>query len=258
MLPNQLANNTIADANQVMENFNYLEALFSAFIPTGLMLPFPARTLPSSTYFLECDGTAISRSTYDDLFNVLVPNLGAFTVTIASPGVFTLTGHGLLTGDQVYLTTTGALPTGLSQNTIYWVTKIDANTFKLATSLANAKASTNINTSGTQSGVHSLFYCPFGLGDGSTTFNLPNGKGKTMFGRDTADVNFDLLNVPNTYVGAKQQTVSGTTGTASGDSNFFNLGDENFAGNGSGHAHSFSKTIDILPPHFIGRWIIKT
>jgi len=76
------------------------------------------------------------------------------TVTIASPGVVTWTGHGLATGNAFIFTTTGALPTGLSANTVYFVTKVDANTFKLSTSLANVAAGTFINTSGTQSGTH--------------------------------------------------------------------------------------------------------
>jgi hypothetical protein len=41
------------------------------------------------------------------------------TVTIASPGVFTVNNHGLNVGDPVIFSTTGALPTGLSVNTIY-------------------------------------------------------------------------------------------------------------------------------------------
>src|SRR3990167_3937244 len=39
-----------------------------------------------------------------------------FTVTVASPGVFTSTAHGLSLNDQVRLYTTGALPTGLSRS----------------------------------------------------------------------------------------------------------------------------------------------
>lgn len=80
--------------------------------------------------------------------------LGTVTITIASPGVVTKTAHGLVTGDTITLTTTGALPTGLSVATTYWVIRVDANTFKLATSLANAQAGTAITTTGTQSGTH--------------------------------------------------------------------------------------------------------
>lgn len=76
-----------------------------------------------------------------------------FTVTVASPAVFTLTGHGLAVGDEVFLTTTGALPTGLAANTPYWVQAVvDADTFKLAATDGGAA----INTTGSQSGTHSL------------------------------------------------------------------------------------------------------
>jgi hypothetical protein len=78
--------------------------------------------------------------------------VATFTVTIASPGVVTLTGHGFLGGERVNLFTTGALPTGLAVNTLYFVKYIDGNTFNLATTLGGA----NINTSGTQSGTHTL------------------------------------------------------------------------------------------------------
>lgn len=76
------------------------------------------------------------------------------TVTIATPAVMTWTAHGLKSGQRIQLTTTGALPTGLSTATTYWVTVIDANTFNLSSSLANAQAATFIATSGSQSGTH--------------------------------------------------------------------------------------------------------
>jgi microcystin-dependent protein len=48
----------------------------------------------------------------------------------------------------------------------------------------------------------------YGSGDGTTTFNLPNMKGKTIVGRDAADTNFDALNTPSVYVGAKTHTLT--------------------------------------------------
>jgi microcystin-dependent protein len=120
--------------------------------------------------WLKCDGSAVSRTTYAALFAAIVPALGATTVTIASPAVFTLASHGLAIGDCVYLTTTGALPTGLSANTIYYVVSTPTtDTFTLSATEGGAA----INTSGAQSGTHTLRFCPYGLGDGSTTFNLP-------------------------------------------------------------------------------------
>lgn len=78
-----------------------------------------------------------------------------FTITIATPGTVTCAGHGLYEGQPVVLTTTGALPTGLAAGTTYYVCRVvDANTFTLSTSLANAIAGTAIATTGTQSGVH--------------------------------------------------------------------------------------------------------
>lgn len=79
------------------------------------------------------------------------------TVTIASPGVVTYTGHGLSVGDQVSFATTGALPTGLTAATTYFVKAVlDANTFTLSAT----SGGTVINTTGTQSGVHTISTVP--------------------------------------------------------------------------------------------------
>ena len=77
-----------------------------------------------------------------------------FTVTIASPGVFTSTAHGLSLNDRVRLFTTGALPTGLSADTRYFVISagLTADAFELSTT----EGGSAINTSGTQSGTHSF------------------------------------------------------------------------------------------------------
>ncbi len=82
--------------------------------------------------------------------------LGTFTVTIAAPGLVTLSAHRLATGDAVVPTTTGALPTGLTAGTTYYVIVNDANSFWLATTLANALAATKITTTGSQSGTHTM------------------------------------------------------------------------------------------------------
>lgn len=81
------------------------------------------------------------------------------TITIASPGVITWTGHPFSSNNggtvPVQFTTTGALPTGLAINTLYWVipSTVTTNTFQVATSVTNAFAGTAINTTGTQSGT---------------------------------------------------------------------------------------------------------
>lgn len=72
------------------------------------------------------------------------------TMTIASPCVVTWNAHGLPNGSTLTLSTTGALPTGLTAGTTYYVVNAATNTFQLAATLGG----TAINTSGSQSGTH--------------------------------------------------------------------------------------------------------
>lgn len=74
------------------------------------------------------------------------------TITIASPGVVTLTAHGFNNNARINFSTTGALPTGLTAGTTYFVRNAAANTFEVSATSGGA----SINTSGTQSGVHSV------------------------------------------------------------------------------------------------------
>lgn len=73
------------------------------------------------------------------------------TITIASPGVVTWTAHGFAADTAVVFTTTGALPTGLTAGTTYYVRNPAANTFEVSATVGGA----SINTSGSQSGTHS-------------------------------------------------------------------------------------------------------
>lgn len=77
------------------------------------------------------------------------------TITIAVPGVITWTGHGITGACAVVFTTSGALPTGITASTTYFVvpSSITTNTFQIATTVANALAGTSITTTGTQSGT---------------------------------------------------------------------------------------------------------
>jgi hypothetical protein len=82
---------------------------------------------------------------------------GTITMTIANPCVVTWTAHGLTTATPILFTTTGALPTGITASTYYYIRVIDANTFNLYDTAAHATAggaTGRITTTGTQSGVH--------------------------------------------------------------------------------------------------------
>lgn len=75
------------------------------------------------------------------------------TMTIATPCVVTWTSNPLRNGDQVIFSTTGALPTGLTAGTTYFVVNAGADgagKFRVAAALNGA----DINTSGSQSGTH--------------------------------------------------------------------------------------------------------
>jgi hypothetical protein len=72
-----------------------------------------------------------------------------FTVTIASPGVLTVA---LRNGTAVSLNTTGALPTGLSVGTVYYVVNSTGTTCNLSATFGGSA----ITTTGTQSGTQTI------------------------------------------------------------------------------------------------------
>ncbi len=77
----------------------------------------------------------------------------AVTIAIASPGVITWpASHGFTPNQPIAFTTTGALPTGLTAGTTYFVsaTGLTASTFSVSATVGGAV----VTTSGTQSGTH--------------------------------------------------------------------------------------------------------
>jgi hypothetical protein len=85
------------------------------------------------------------------------------TVTVASPAVVTDSFNELSDGDAIRFSTTGALPTGITAGTIYYVLNTDIpHKFNIYTT-----SPTNlVNTSGTQSGVHKV------SAQGKTSYNI--------------------------------------------------------------------------------------
>lgn len=72
------------------------------------------------------------------------------TISIAAPGIITLpVDFSIADGTAISLTSTGALPTGLTVGTTYFVVNSTGNTFELSATLGGA----SITTSGTQSGL---------------------------------------------------------------------------------------------------------
>lgn len=124
----------------------------------------PRRTA-DNTWAYQAAGQFVGTATNDDAAagNVgevvkSIATLGSSTVTIsqASPGIVSWAAHGLNIGSPVHFTTSGALPTGLSVGTNYWISSqsFTANSFAVSTSVDNALAGTSVNTSSAGSGTH--------------------------------------------------------------------------------------------------------
>jgi hypothetical protein len=88
------------------------------------------------------------------------------TVTIAAPGVFTDTAHGLAANTPVSFATTGALPTGLVAGTTYYVKSPTTDAYSVSATAGGSA----ITTTGTQSGVQTRSTVPAG------TYHLMKGK----------------------------------------------------------------------------------
>jgi len=103
------------------------------------------------------------------------------TMTIATPGVISWADHGFSAGQRIKFQTTGALPTGLTAGTTYYVlaTGLTAGTFRVSSSAGGAA----VNTSGSQSGVHTGYALYNLIGTYSTLAqgNIPSGVNGASF-----------------------------------------------------------------------------
>jgi len=93
------------------------------------------------------------------IYQSLQGHSSTVTISIASPGVVSWTAHGFSAGTPIQFSTTGALPTGITAGTTYYVstTNLFTNSFCIS-SIADGSGA--INTSGTQSGVHTAVAGP--------------------------------------------------------------------------------------------------
>jgi Flp pilus assembly protein TadG len=110
-------------------------------LPTGLTAgtTYYVKRVPSTTTFSVSAASA----------NTTV------TMTKASPAVFTTSAaHGLVAGNAIVFQTTGALYTGLTAGTVYYVisTGLTTTSFRVSTTSGGAA----VNTSGSQSGTQSF------------------------------------------------------------------------------------------------------
>lgn len=110
-------------------------------VPNELSMP----TVIDGSATAASGGGAVSFTSYTG-------SSATVTISIASPGVVTWANHGLYPGEIVSFATTGALPTGITAGTNYYIlsTGYTTSSFRISATY-NGSA---INTSGTQSGTH--------------------------------------------------------------------------------------------------------
>lgn len=235
---------------------------------TGRISQIPSGWLPQN-------GVAVSRATYAALFAFWVLS-HTVTMTVASPCVVTWNGHGLDDGDPFTLATSGALPTGLVAGTQYFIKYIDGNSFNLALT----PGGTSIITTGSQSGTHTGTSALCGLGDGSTTFNTQDKRGRTNIGNDkmgttaAGRVTFagsGIYGFANAQSGGSEsssapanhshsygsaRTTASAIGAAGTDFGFIGAIDN--AGSGTTGTAGGGATVPDMQPSFTGIWIVKT
>lgn len=89
---------------------------------------------------------------------------GSIICTDLASSIFTKAGHNFVKGQAIMPGTlysgngdSGTYPTGFSKGTVYFATNITANTFQIASSLANANAGTALTLTGTMKGPVQVF-----------------------------------------------------------------------------------------------------
>ncbi len=104
------------------------------------------------------------------------------------------------TADPVIFRTNGTIPTGLANNTTYYVIRVSATVIKLASSSANATAGTAINITSQGAGVHTIvskvaidaYYTTNWINFGSTSLVKKLSKPSFIFNAQATEVNVDV------------------------------------------------------------------
>jgi len=137
-------------------------------VSADAIAPSAVYTVPASKKTIVIELDVANRSTSSQTISVEIedhslsaPQTGsAVTLTngtsVSSNTLTAGSAHNLLTGDRVEFTHITGLTGGIAVAKQYYVIKVAATTFKLATTHANATAGTNMTITGTQSGSNSL------------------------------------------------------------------------------------------------------
>lgn len=180
-LPNLAANDSMANAGAAAGNpmgmVAYLNALAAELnsletallagswssVPTGTIIPFGGPIAPVN--YLLCNGVVQSRTTYANLWAAL--SITTTGTTAANSPI--ITGMGTTAGMEINHPIAGpGIPNGA------YITSIDS-----------ASQIHISNNAGTGAGTGTIIVAPWGHGDYSTTFGIPDLRGRTLCGRGT-------------------------------------------------------------------------
>lgn len=127
-------------------------AITAAMITGGNVAePAPGETAWNSATSYSIGDEVILASTHRTYVSLRGQAFAA-AISNASPAVVTKTDHGLVADQALTLSTTGALPAGLTAGQVYYVVNPSLNTFQLAATPRGAP----INSSAVGSGVHTV------------------------------------------------------------------------------------------------------
>lgn len=160
--PNRAQLTKIANGDQ--QSIIALEQLFGLTgLPTGAVIYSAAVSVPGA---LPAIGGTQKRTDYPNLFRAL-GWASAVTITLASPGVVSWTGSVPPADSPVFFTGSN-LPSPLIAGTEYFVKTPGTASFTISATSGGAAIDTTTAGSGNATAY------PFGVGDGSTTFGIPD------------------------------------------------------------------------------------
>jgi len=146
----------------------------------------------------------------------------AFTFVAADvdtgTGTITEVGHGLVTGEPIYITTTLTMPLGLTASTAYFAISVTADTFRVASTYKNALAGTAITGGTAGSGTMTLYW---GAGDplrASTVLQVASNQVATYFYQYVDNAGLGVVDSPQ--VSLPTTPTAAYTGLVNGAVNF--------------------------------------
>jgi microcystin-dependent protein len=223
-------------------NQNLEKILVMSDVPIGCTIPFEGIIVPDG--FLMANGSAVSRTTYYQLFRALSVRFGG-TLTSGSNIITAVSSTAnLVVG---YPISGPGIPAGAT----------------IAGILSSTSISLSANATATGPQLE-LIAAPHGVGDGTTTFNLPNRAQRFIFGAGGAyilgqvggqpQVTLQVGNLPphlHGYVEVDGGAPAGAGGTAA-----YETTAEGTTTNGAEYGLN-SVPFSIMPPYGVTNYIIK-